>query len=190
MGLPATIRAGDSYSWIERPGVTSIGEDIEAPTWAATLYLRFNKSAEAATIVGSSRADGGWDFTIPAATSAGFDAGQWFYQLVATYSGQKVTLRSGGLLVDASMEYTGSAAAFDGRSQAEKDLEAVQTAIRTIISKGAKQYTIGSRSYTAADLGQLMDREAQLKAIVAREKAADKIAQGLGDPRSLYVRFT
>jgi hypothetical protein len=34
-----------------------------------------------------------------------------------------------------------------------------------------------------------MQRESQLKAIVAREKAAEKVAAGLGDPRSLYVRF-
>ena len=46
-----------------------------------------------------------------------------------------------------------------------------------------------SRSFTSNDLGQLMEREAQLKAIVARERAAEKVAAGLGDPRSLFVRF-
>ena len=55
--------------------------------------------------------------------------------------------------------------------------------------KGAKQYTIGNRSFTAIDLAQLMEREAQLKAIVARERAAEKVAAGLGDPRNLFVRF-
>jgi hypothetical protein len=30
----------------------------------------------------------------------------------------------------------------------------------------------------------------RLKAEVAREKRAEMIAQGLGDPRRLYVRFT
>jgi len=35
----------------------------------------------------------------------------------------------------------------------------------------------------------LMEREAQLKAIVARERAAEKVAAGLGNPHSLYVRF-
>ena len=52
-----------------------------------------------------------------------------------------------------------------------------------------KQYSIGNRSYTSNDLGLLMQREAQLKAIVARERAAEKIAQGLGDPRNVFVRF-
>ena len=190
MGLPATIRAGDSYSWVEPSTVTNLGAEVKAPGWAATLYLRFNKSAEAATIAGSNRTDGGWDFTITATTSGGFDAGQWFYQLTAASGSEVVTIRTGGLLVQPSLSYSGTAAAFDGRSQAEKDLEAVQAAIRAIVSKGAKAYTIGTRSFTAADLGQLMQREAQLKAIVNREQAADKISQGLGDPRSLFVRFT
>jgi hypothetical protein len=35
----------------------------------------------------------------------------------------------------------------------------------------------------------LVLRESQLKAIVARERKAAMIANGLGDPHSLYVRF-
>ena len=65
----------------------------------------------------------------------------------------------------------------------------VQTAIRALVSRGAQAYTIGSRSYTALDLGRLTARESQLKAIVAREKAAERVAAGLGDSRDLFVRF-
>jgi hypothetical protein len=39
------------------------------------------------------------------------------------------------------------------------------------------------------DVGKLMERESHLKGVVAREKAADRIAAGLGDPRNLFVRF-
>ena len=74
-----------------------------------------------------------------------------------------------------------------GRTQAE--LDEVRAAIRAIVTKGFKSYTIGSRRFDAADLGQLMQRESQLKSIVAREQAAEKVAAGLGDPRSLFVRF-
>jgi hypothetical protein len=34
-----------------------------------------------------------------------------------------------------------------------------------------------------------MEREAQLKAIVARERAAEKVAAGLGNPGTMFVRF-
>ena len=36
---------------------------------------------------------------------------------------------------------------------------------------------------------ELIKRESQLKAIVNRERAAEKVAAGLGDPRSVFVRF-
>jgi hypothetical protein len=155
-----------------------------------TTYLRFNAASEAATVVGTARSDGGWDSAVTAATTAGFDAGVWRWQSVASSGSTVTTVAAGSLTVERSLAYTGTAAAFDGRSQAEQDLEAVQTAIRLIISGRAKQYTIGNRSFTSQDLSQLMEREAQLKGIVAREKAAEKIAAGLGDPRNLFVRFS
>jgi hypothetical protein len=189
MGLPATIRAGDTVSWSEPAGVSDAGDAISAPTWTGTVYLRTNTASEGATVTGSARSDGGWDFTVSATTSGGFEPGQWYWQLVASYGSAVVTLRTGGLEVLKNLAYANTPGAFDGRSQAEQDLEAVQAAIRAIVSKGAKAYTIGTRSFTAADLGQLMERETQLKSIVAREKAAEKIAAGLGDPRNLFVRF-
>ena len=110
--------------------------------------------------------------------------------LISPESGATVlSVDAGTTQVLPSLSYTGQPSAFDGESQAEQDLAAVQAAIRSIVSKGAKSYTIGSRKFDAADLGQLMEREAQLKAIVARERAAEKVAAGLGDPRSLFVRF-
>lgn len=162
---------------------------MRSSSWTLTYYLRNNAAAEGATVVGVADAVGGWDFTVAAATTTGFNAGAWYWTAQATSGSLALTLGSGSLQVLASLAYTGTPAAFDGRSQAEKDLEAVQTAIRTIVSGGISQYAVGSRQATKLDLGMLMKREAQLKADVARERAAEKIAAGLGDPRNLFVRF-
>lgn len=189
MTVPATIRAGDTTTWIVPATVDLSGEPATSATWTLTTFLRFNAASEAATVTGTARVDGGWDNTISASSSGGFDAGVWHWQTRITSGATVITLGTGTTTVLPSLSYQGNAAAFDGRSQAEKDLEEVQAAIRAIVSKGAKQYTIGSRSFTYADLGQLMAREAQLKAIVARERAAEKVAAGLGDPRNLFVRF-
>ena len=40
-----------------------------------------------------------------------------------------------------------------------------------------------------AEMVKAMAENDRLKAEVAREKRAEMIAQGLGDPRRLYVRF-
>ena len=188
MKIPSQIRAGDTIKWRDEAGVDNLGNEITSASWTLTYYLRTNTASEGATVVGSAYGTG-WELTIAAATSAGFDAGDWYWQAIATSGSEKVTLGAGQLEVLAALSYAGTPGAFDGRSQAQQDLDAVQAAIRSIVSGGAKQYTIGSRSFTKLDLSELMERESKLKAEVKREQMADLIANGLGNPHNLFVRF-
>jgi hypothetical protein len=88
------------------------------------------------------------------------------------------------------MSYTSTPGAFDGRSQAEIDLDAVKAAIRAIVSGGVVQeYRIGTRNLKKYDLVDLIQLESKLKAEVKREQAASLQAQGLGNPHNLFVRF-
>lgn len=190
MKIPPTIQAGDTVSWVDASTTDTLGNELSSATWTLTYYLRFNAASEGATVVGSARNDGGWDFTVSAATSAGFDAGTWYWQALATSGSNKLTLGAGTLTVKASLSYTGTAGAFDGRTQTEKDLDAVQAAIRAIISGGAvQQYSIGSRSVSKMRLEDLLMLESKLKAEVNRERAAEKVAAGLGNPGTMFVRF-
>lgn len=190
MTVPAEIRAGDTVQWIEPAAVDLDGNPATSTTWTLTTFLRTNTASEGATVTGTARSDGGWNMAISAATSGGFDAGTWYWQTRISSGATVITVGSGTTLVAAALSYAGTPGAVDGRSQAEQDLDAVQAAIRAIVAKGSKSYTIGNRSYTSQDLAVLMQREAQLKAIVARERAAEKVAAGLGDPRNLFVRFS
>jgi hypothetical protein len=186
--IPATIRAGDTVKWRDQAGTDNLGNAIDSTSWTLTYYLRTNTATEGATVVGVAYGTG-WEFTLSAATSAGLNAGTWYWQAVATSGSDKVTLGAGQLQVLAALEYSGTPGAFDGRSQAQQDLDAVQAAIRALISGGAKQYTIGSRSFTKVDLSDLMERESRLKAEVKREQMAELINNGLGNPHNLFVRF-
>ena len=188
MTVPAEIVAGSTVQWVELPA-TVFDNPATSATWTLSIAFRTNVSGEGATAAGTARADGGWDVALSATTTADWDAGVWYWQKKITSGAVVVVIGSGTTEVLPSLAYTGDPTAFDGRSQAEQDLDAVQAAIRAIVRKGAKQYSIANRSYTSNDLGLLMQREAQLKAIVARERAAEKIAQGLGDPRNVFVRF-
>lgn len=191
MQIPSKIRAGDTVVWKDDPSVDVFGAPIDSSTHTLTYYLRTNVNHEGATAVGV--ADGsGWRLTLSAATSAGFDAGTWYFQAVATAvaGGAKTTLGTGQIEVLPSLSYAGTPGAFDGRSQAQKDLESVQAAIRSLMSGGAVQeYRIGIRSLKRYDIAELLALESRLKAEVAREQKAALIANGLGNPHSLYVRF-
>jgi hypothetical protein len=186
--IPATFRAGDTVQWRVDATRDNLGNAVDSSSWTLTYYLRTNAASEGATVVGSAYGDG-WEFTLTAAASAGLTAGYYYWQAIATIGSDSLTIGAGQLEVLAALEYSGTPAAYDGRTQAQQDLDAVQAAIRAIISGQAKQYSIGNRSFTKLDLAQLMERESMLKAEVKREQKAALIANGLGNPHNLFVRF-
>lgn len=188
MKIPAIIRAGDTIKWRDDASVDNLGNQITSTDYTLTYWLRTNTASEGASVVGTAYGTG-WEFTIAANVSSGFDAGQWYWQAIASKTGSVITLGAGQLQVLPVLSYAATPGAFDGRSQAQIDLDAVQAAIRAIISGQAKQYSIGNRSFTKLDLSELMERESRLKADVKREQMAELIANGLGNPRNLFVRF-
>lgn len=189
MNIPSEIRAGDTIQWRDVEGADNLGNVISSASWTLTYYLRTNTASEGATVVGTAYGTG-WEFTIPSGTSTGFDAGQWYWQALATSGSNKITLGAGQLKVLASLSYAGSPGAVDGRTQAQKDLDAVQAAIRAITAGGVvKEYTIGNRNLKKYDMADLLQLESKLKAEVKREQMAELIANGLGNPHNLFVRF-
>tara|TARA_Y100001973_G_scaffold55885_1_gene82654 strand:- start:455 stop:1030 length:576 start_codon:yes stop_codon:yes gene_type:complete len=190
MAIPSKVRAGDILQWRDSETQDVFGNAITSTDWSVTYYLRTNTANEA-HITSSTPYLSGWQFTVASAVTANFDAGDWFFQAVADKSGaEKQTILSGQFEVLPSLVYSGSAAAFDGRSQIRKDLDQVQAAIRTVASGGGvKEYKIGTRQAKKYDLSELFQLEAKLKAELAREETKEKIANGLGNPRNLFVRF-
>ena len=189
MNIPSQIRAADTIKWRDDAGVDNLGNAISSSDYTLTYYLRTNTASEGATVVGTAYGTG-WEFTIASGTSTAFDAGQWFWQAVATKTGSTVTMGSGQLTVLRSLSYSGTPGAVDGRSQAQQDLAAVQAAIRAMISGGAvAEYSIGTRRLKKMEMADLLQLEGKLKAEVKREQMADLIANGLGNPHNLFVRF-
>jgi len=184
MPQPAEFYQGDSISWIESriaPGATAV-----------TVWLRAAAAGAGVETQATDTADG-WRVTLSTATTAAMSSGDWTVQVVATVDGVPHTLRRGSLTVRRSLAFSGTAGAFDDRSQAEKDLAAAEEAIRALVG-GAVEYQIGAlgsggRRVRRVDLPELIKWRDRLKADVTREKRAEMIAQGLGDPRRLYVRF-
>jgi hypothetical protein len=191
VNFPARITEGDTVKWRDDASADVFGNAISSPTgWTLTYYFRFDRNNHGATAVGTAYGQG-WQFSLTAATTEGFhadDTGYW--QAVATKAGETVTLGSGQFEIDANLAYTGTPAAVDNRSQAQKDLDAVQAAIRSMISGGAvAEYTIGSRRLKKMEMADLLALESSLKAAVKREQAAQLHANGLGNPHNLFVRF-
>ena len=191
MTIPATIRAGDTVAWRDDATTDSLGNAVTSAAWSLSFFLRSaTAGATGGLTVASTSYGSGWETTISATSSATLAAGAWYWQARATNGANAITTGTGSLTILAALNYSGTPAAFDGRSQARQDLDAVQAAIRSLISGGAvKRYTIGSRQLERFSLAELIELENRLKADVTKEEAAERMANGLGDPRNLFVRF-
>ena len=188
--LPSIIVAGTTIEWVDEATTAGINKTISSPDWTLEYYLRTNTGGEGHTVTGTQYANStGWQFTISSTDSANFDAGNWFWAARAFKSGKVFEIGTGELEVRQSLQYSGTPAAIDNRTQTEKDLDAVTACIRAIIEDKAQEYSIGNRTFKRVDIKELRAREAELKSRVASEKRYSYISQGLGDPKNLYVRF-
>jgi hypothetical protein len=184
VNIPASITAGDSSTWRDGSSKDLLGNAITSADWTLAYAIR---GAVNLTLTGTPYGEG-WETTITVAQSTTLTAGTYYWQAYATKGSNRVTLGSGQLQVAANL--SAQSAGYDGRSQAQKDLEAVQAAMRAIITGGAVQkYVIGNRELQKLPMSDLLTLESKLKADVARERRAELIANGLGNPHNLFVRF-
>lgn len=158
--------------------------DATSATHTLSCALR---GASVLTVSGTASGNG-WTVTLTSTQTAALTAGSYSYSIAASKTGERFTIESGTLIVEADVSV--QIAGYDGRSQAEKDLAAVQAEIRARAGNGATlEYSIGNRSLKRESISALVALESKLRADVAREKMAIKIAKGIGSPRNLYVRF-
>ena len=178
--------------WVDAETVDVFGDAVTSTTHSLVYYFRLNANAQALTAT-SVAYNSGWKTTLTAAATTAVDPSpNWFFQAVLTKTGDSLVQEysRGQIEIQPSLAYTGTPGAFDGRTQAQQDLDAVKAAIRSIVSGGAvSEYKIGSRNLKRYDLSELLELESRLKSIVAKENKAKLIASGLGDPHNLYVRF-
>ncbi len=191
MLFPSKIRAGDFIQWKLNATNDVYGNPISSPDWTVSYFLRTNKSKVGTSV--QSTADGDdFKFEIPSSTTVQFSQGDWFYQAVASKSGnQKQTIATGKFTVLPSLEFTGTTPRpFDGRSDTRKTLDLINKAIDDIVANGGVQeYKIGTRSAKKYELGELYILRTKYLAQLRLEEQAETMANGLGNPRAMFVRF-
>lgn len=190
MEIPAIIVQGDTITWRDTPTQDNLGNSISSPLWTLTWY--FAGHGHNLTVV-STAYSGGWETSLTSVQTAGLTVTTltkqpYSWQATASYGASKVTIGTGMLHVEQNLAT--AANNYDGRTQSEIDLAAVQAEIRARISGGMTiEYEIGSRRLKKEPMTALLELESRLKMIVSKERQAQSIANGLGDPRNTFVRF-
>ena len=192
MSIPPSITSGVDAVWTDAETTDVFGDSVTSSSHSLVYYFRLNTAGESVVVTGTAY-NSGWKITIPAATTEEMDPStDWYFQAVLTKTSDstKQEYSRGQIEVKPSLVFSGTASAFDGRTQAKIDLDAVTAAIRALISGGAVQeYRIGNRNLKRYELSELIALESRLKSIVARENKAKLVASGLGDPHKLVIRF-
>lgn len=179
MNIPKEIFKGDSATWEDSPTSDRLGGAIDS-TWTLKYVIGTAPVTLTATANGT-----GWSTTISKTNSDALGAGDHYWQAYAETGTRRESLGSGRLTIRPA-----AAASITGKSQTQQDLEAVQLAMRTMIVGGAVQeYSIGGRSLRKISMADLLELESRLKSRLARERTADDVANGLGNPGNLYTRF-
>lgn len=180
---PAEITPGETLEWSK-----AFADYSPAEGWALTYYFR-NASGtgfDAAATAGVNS----WEVsvTVPANAAAGrMDWEAW----VKKGSDERLADK-GTATVKPSLKALAADAVFDGRTQAERDLDAVRAALVPATSAGVQEYEINGvgsgrrlRNYSREDLLRLEESLAQR---VNAEKRREARARGASYFKTIYPR--
>jgi hypothetical protein len=193
MRFPPSITAGDSAAWVDYPFADALGNPVDATAYALGYSLRGPIASAGVDLTGTAQGTG-WAFALTPAQSAALNVGTtslvWYWQAYATKTGVRLTAGNGRLTVLPNLSAITTSATYDGRSQAAQLLATVEAAIAARINNDAvTEYMVGNRSLKKEPMAELVKLRDKYRMIVSRERKAQMIANGLGNPTRLGVRF-
>lgn len=195
MNIPSRITAGESLSWIDLATTSAAGLPINsAAGWTLAYTFRGQVAAGNATVNGIAK-DGGWQTSLTSAQTTAFsdaaaDKVVW-WAAWATLGDQRVKLGDGQLVVLLDLNAVPTGNAYDGRSDAEKTLAAINAEISRRVKGGAVvEYSIGSRQLKRETMQSLQELRSRYLLIVRNEKRRQQSANRQGATNQIGVRFT
>lgn len=173
--IPLEITAGLSFA------ATISESDYPAPTWDLTFYLR---GPETATL---NAVDDGTShkITATAATTGAWPAGQYWYTIRVTDGTDVFEIEKGTLQVLADLAAV-TVDGYDGRTQAEIALEAINAVLANRATVDQERYRINNRELYRTPISQLLQLRSFYAAKVRRERGMS--SGGFG--RAIPVRFS
>ena len=192
MTTSTKLIAGDTLSFpVRAPTDVSGNEYAASDGWALTYKLI--PRATGGSVITLSAAPDGLDFLVQetAANTAAYTPGPYTVAAYVSKGSERYTVEPAFAFVEILQDPSTATGGFDGRSPARKALDdalAARAAYAAGGNSAVAEYSIGDRRMkfkTPAELEQLIG---QLKIEVARESRAQALAQGLPDPRKVFVR--
>ncbi len=180
MNIPTNITAGFTLEWNEAPA----GYPSDQYTLHATFILVSNAS-ESATVTAT--ADGtGYRFTVPAATTAGWSAGQYRVFIYAVQGANKYEVGRGYVTV-APDPFTSTG---DTRDHIRKMLDAIEATLEGRAGQEYASMTIDGYSVTQMSPDELLKLRAYYRNELRKAENLDRIASGKSPKNKVLIKFT
>jgi len=175
---PAQFVAGNTVQWYK-----------DLPDYPAdqgwTLSYAFvstsgNKFAVTAAANGTQHS-----VTIPAATSASYAPGTWYWQSYATSGSTRYDVSSG--VTEIRPNFATQSSTYDARTHARRCLDLIKAAMEGRLPDGLDGYNIGGVDIRLISIAQLRDLYNQYRSEVFSEEQA---AKGMSTGRNVFVRLS
>jgi hypothetical protein len=164
---PTEFSPGETIEWRK-----SLTDFSAAEGWALTYYFR-NAGGSGFNVAAS--ADGS-SWKVSAAVPTGTDPGRIEWEAWVQKDSEQRVVGRGWATVRPSLRALSASDNFDGRTQAEKDLDAVRAALVPASATGVQEYEIGgvgsSRRVRYFSKAELLELEKTLAQRVNRERRA------------------
>lgn len=176
--IPDTIYAGDSLSWTESVG------NYPAPTWTMHYAIRGASKLDLnSTPIGTDH-----KFSVGAWATRPLQPGRYTWQSYVTDgTGARHTVSTGSIVVRADL--TAVNAGYDGRSHAQKVLDAIEATMEGRATKAQAALQINNRQIQYLKPEELIRWRSFYKTEVAREKTSERIVQGEDPGKRILTRF-
>lgn len=178
--LPEKIVSGDSIDWLET--------ETDYPATDYRIDYVFVAAGQRIELTGSAE---GTDHLIEVdgAASAEYLPGTYRYQryLIEIATDDRITLESGSVTIEPNFdEY---ASGYDGRTWAERTLEAVEALLADKATKDQASYSIAGRSLSRYSIAELQDLRNYCLRQIKRDRQKERVKAGKPSGNRILMRF-
>ncbi len=180
---PEKIVVGDYIQWKR----TDLSIDYPPASYTATYVARITGGGSSEVQITGTNSDGDYLFTVTSATSAGFTAGQYHWQLeiVQNSSSNRIVVDRGYFDAIVDLDINGT----DPRTHAEIMVAKIESLLSGKADSDVANYSIAGRSLTKLNFQELIQARDYYKAEVRKEEIDERIRRGQATGSTIQVRF-
>lgn len=181
--VPEKIVVGDFIQWKR----TDLSSDYPPASYTATYIARITGGGASEIQVTGTNSDGIYLFTVTSATSAGFTAGQYHWQLeiVQNSSGNRIVVDRGYFEAIVDLDVNNA----DPRTHAEIMITKIESLLSGKADSDVANYSIAGRSLTKLTFQELIQARDYYKQEYRKEEIDERIRRGIATGSTIQVRF-